>query len=359
MPIIQTFIDIEPKATMNAPGSSEAIRQHKLSTDLGDIVCLSPKVVGRPNPLLLFDSPLAKFYNDPMPGPKPSYQNMERFFIRLKAGQSMTLLEALQKHLRVTAEAAERLLAQGSVWDNDRKLRLKDGNMTIRVQLLRVDRPKFRIREFALDPADVKYEDDQLLVVYKRGGVPVQPTPYSDSDNLLHGVQKYYDEKGIRYRVAPINRLDLPAQGLVFFAKNKKSEIAMHRQFQERKIRKRYLAATRVFAGVKDSYVIRSALEWQGSSKPALTYVRFCRESAGRYFFLVLPQSGRTHQIRRHFQEQVAPLDGDVRYGQGTPGAELWLLCFRYSFLHPAVGKKITVSFLPEPWRQAMGLASI
>ncbi len=294
-----------------------------------------------------------------MPGPKPSYQNMERYFIRLKAGQSMTLSAMLQKHLHITAEDAAQLLRQGSVWDGDRKVRLKEGSMVIRGQLLRVDRPKFKLREFALQEGDVKYEDDHLLIVYKRGGVPVQPTPYSDSDNLLHGVQKYYDEKRIRYRAAPINRLDLPAQGLVFFAKDKISEAAMNRQFQMHQVRKCYLAATAVFAGVQDSYIIRSDLEWQGSSKAALTYVRFCREHGGRYFFLVFPQTGRTHQIRRHFQEQVAPLLGDVRYGQGTPGAELWLLCFRYSFLHPAVGKKITVSFLPEPWRDAMGLASI
>jgi len=31
-------------------------------------------------------------------------------------------------------------------------------------------------------------------------------------------------------------------------------------------------------------------------------------------------------------------------------------LCFRYSFLHPANGKKITVSFVPDAWQQAMGI---
>jgi 23S rRNA pseudouridine1911/1915/1917 synthase len=292
-----------------------------------------------------------------MPGPKPSYQNLDRYFIRLKKGESMALSAVLQKHLRASAEEAERLLLQGSVWDSERKVRLRDGSMAISGELLRVDRPKFKIREFALREGDAKFEDDHLLIVYKRGGVAVQPTPYSDIDNLLHGVQKYYDGRGIAYRAAPINRLDLPAQGLVFFAKDKKSEIAMNRQFQLHQVRKRYLAATAAFPEVKPSYIIRSNLEWQGSSKAALTYVRFCHENGGRCFFLVFPQTGRTHQIRRHFQEQVAPLLGDVRYGQGAAGAELWLLCFRYSFLHPDHGKKTTVSFLPEPWREAMGLA--
>jgi 23S rRNA-/tRNA-specific pseudouridylate synthase len=293
-----------------------------------------------------------------MTGPQPSFQNLERYFIRLKAGRTITLGAALQKHLRVTPEQAQQLIDQGSVWDGERKVRLRDENLNITGQLLRVDRPKFMIREYELLPEDIKFEDSHLLIVFKRGGVPVQPTPYSDIDNLLHGVQKYYDGKGIRYRVAPINRLDLPAQGLVFFAKDKKSEAAMNRQFQLHQVRKRYLAATAVIPGVQKSYIIRSDLEWQGSSKPALTYARFCYESAGRYFFLVFPQSGRTHQIRRHFQERVAPLAGDVRYGRSAPDAALWLLCFQYSFRHPASGKKLSVSFLPEPWRNAMGLAA-
>ncbi|MCX6553928.1 MAG: pseudouridine synthase [Candidatus Aminicenantes bacterium] len=284
------------------------------------------------------------------------YKNLQRFFIRLKAGQSLTLGAALEKHLHVDPEAARQLILQGSVWDSEGKVRLKNENMNISSQLLRVDRPKFSIQEYRLLPGDIQFEDEQLLVVYKKGGVPVQPTPYSDIDNLLHGVQGYYAGQGIRYQAAPINRLDLPAQGLVFFAKNKKSEIAMHRQFQHHQVRKRYLAATRVFPDVRPSYIIRSNLEWQGRSKPALTYIRFCRERVGRYFFLVFPQSGRTHQIRRHFQEHVAPLEGDVRYGHAAEGSGLWLLCFQYAFRHPASGRKVTVSFLPEDWRRALDL---
>ena len=216
---------------------------------------------------------------------------MDRFFIRLKAGESMALSEVLQKHLRGTPDDAERLLLQGSVWDNERKVRLRDGHLVISKELLRVDRPKFAIREYKLDAGDIKFEDEHILIVYKRGGVPVQPTPYSDIDNLLHGVQNYYKGRCIPYKAAPINRLDLPAQGLVCFAKSKKMEVALHGLFQERKMHKRYLAATAAFAGVKPSYIIRSALEWQGRSKEALTYVRFCRERPGASFSWSSPRA--------------------------------------------------------------------
>jgi len=284
------------------------------------------------------------------------YKNLQRFFIRLKTGQSMTLSEALQKHLRLDPEGARQLIVQGSVWDSERKVRLKNESMNITSQLLRVDRPKFAIQAYELLPEDIKYEDSDLLIVFKRGGVAVQPTPYSDSDCLLHGVQHYFDCQGMAYRAAPINRLDLPAQGLVFFAKNKPSEIALHRMFGERKVRKRYLAATPAFAGMKPEYIIRSQLEWQGRVKEALTYVRFCREKGGFFYFLVFPQTGRTHQIRRHFQEQLVPLVGDHLYGNYSGRAELGLICFCYSFHHPANGKKIRVSFLPAFWRRALDL---
>jgi 23S rRNA-/tRNA-specific pseudouridylate synthase len=284
------------------------------------------------------------------------YKNLQRFFIRLKVGQAMTLSEALQKHLRLDPEGARQLILQGSVWDGERKLRLKDGDMAITHQLLCVDRPKFTIHEYELLPEEIKFEDSDLLLVYKRGGVAVQPTPYSDIDCLLHGVQQYYNRQGLAYWAAAINRLDLPAQGLVFFAKNKQSEIALHRMFQERKVKKRYLAVTPAFAGVKPGYIIRSALEWQGRVKEALTYVRFCRENKGLFYFLVFPQTGRTHQIRRHFQEQLVPLIGDHLYGNYPGRAELGLICFYYSFFHPLSGKKIKVSFLPHSWRLALDL---
>lgn len=287
------------------------------------------------------------------------YKNLQRFFIHLKAGERMNLGDALQKHLRLTPAEALQLIRQGSVWDNESKERLKDEKTGIAGRLIRVDRPKFPIREYALLADDIKHEDEHLLVVYKKDGVPVQPTPYSDIDNLLHGVQKYFAGQGRRYRAAPINRLDLPAQGLVLFAKNKRCEAALHRLFEQRLIRKRYLAATVAFAGVRPSYIINSALEWQGKSREALTYVRFCRENAGRFFFLVFPQSGRTHQIRRHFQERIAPLLGDVRYGGAAPGGELGLLCFQYVFPHPAYGEKVSVRYIPAAWQEAMGLASV
>ena len=286
----------------------------------------------------------------------PLYKNMDRFFIRLKSGESMTLEQALGKHLKATPVEVRQLLRQGSVWDNDKRERLRNGSMVIHGQLLRVDRPNFAIRVYELDPGDIKHEDDQLLVVYKRGGVPTQPTPYSDIDNLLHGVQTYYSRQGIRYRAAPVNRLDLPAQGLLIFAKSKPIEVALHQLFQQRRVRKRYLAATPVFEGVQPSYVIRSSLEWQGQRREALTYARFCRERGERFFFLVFPQSGRTHQIRRHFQEHVAPLLGDVRYGGAVAGAELWLLCCQYVFPHPGDGRRFSVRFLPAAWKSALGL---
>jgi 23S rRNA-/tRNA-specific pseudouridylate synthase len=282
------------------------------------------------------------------------YKNLKRFFIRLKAGQAMTLSEVLQKHLRLGPDAARRLIRQGSVWDGERKVRLKNENMNITSQLLRIDRPKFPVHACELSPADIKYEDQDMMIVYKRAGLAVQPTPYSDSDCLLHGVQQYYDRLGLAYRAAAINRLDLPAQGLVFFAKSKQSETALHLMFQERKVKKRYLAVTPAFAGVKPGYIIRSDLAWQGRVKQALTYVRFCREDGGLFYFLVFPQTGRTHQIRRHFAEQLVPLIGDRLYGNCHGRSELGLICFYYSFNHPASGKKTKVSFLPPAWRRAL-----
>ena len=46
---------------------------------------------------------------------------------------------------------------------------------------------------------------------------------------------------------------------------------------------------------------IKDSLEWQGKAQSASTIICLLGEHAGRLWWAVLPQTGRTHQIRKHF----------------------------------------------------------
>ena len=134
----------------------------------------------------------------------------------------ITLFNLLQKDL--SSDEILHLLNQGSVWTLNRRIKDPDSiiesNTTVYIY-----QPEFPITEYSLQINNIQYEDDDLLIVYKDAGVNSVPTPMSDLDNILHGINKYYISQGINHKANPIHRLDCPTKGLIIFGKNKQSEL--------------------------------------------------------------------------------------------------------------------------------------
>lgn len=268
------------------------------------------------------------------------------------------LSEALGKPLAI--DSARRLVTQGSLWSGNQ--RIKDSYLEASLFRsapggLYLYFPELPIQDFFLDPADVVYEDGDLLLVHKKSGVNTCPSIFSDTDCLSAAVQKYLDDQRgqgglppLPYRLNTINRLDRATGGLVFFAKNAPAEAALHGLFRERRVSKRYLAATEPFEGARDCYKIRDTLEVKGKEKSASTLVLRSvpppgLEDSRLLFWTALPQTGRTHQIRIHFQRYLTPIVGDAAYGQGRYGPDqvLHLVCAGYRFIHPSTGRRMAI----------------
>lgn len=273
---------------------------------------------------------------------------MKKYYIQLKKNTSMPLVDAVSKHINIDKAQALKTIMQGSVWFENK--RLKDPNQIIKDELLTVFYPEFPIEEFTLDENDIIYEDDYFIIVNKPAGVNTNQSPFSDIDSLPYGVQKYYDKKKINYRVNVINRLDKPTSGLVFFAKNKEIEIYLHKLFNERNVRKLYLAITPHFDIEKKEMLIKDSLEWKGKEKEAISYIKFIKEKNNLFYFTVYPMTGRTHQIRKHFQKYLVPIIGDSLYGKYSSKDRLQLICFYYKFKHPVTKKSLEIKYLPEEY---------
>ncbi len=272
---------------------------------------------------------------------------MKRYYIQIK-DNSVTVLDALIQNLSLTCLQAQKLIHQGSVWQVKPEKRIKDGTRVVTNELLRVNLPFYQVVECHITADDVAYDDKWLFVVYKKANVPVHPTPYSDIDSLSWAVGEYCADSLGGYVPSAINRLDKPTQGLVFFAKDKETERRLHAMFREHAMKKRYIATTHPVDALQSSYCIRDAVEWNDKTKTALTYVRFIGEYNRLFYYLVFPQTGRTHQIRQHFLKRIAPLFGDKKYGHGTSHDEMGLICFEYKFTHPRTGNVVRIRKLPE-----------
>ena len=163
--------------------------------------------------------------------------------------------------------------------------------------------------------------------------------------------------------VWPVHRLDRPTSGVVIFALSKEAAGFLNQEFREKKIEKIYIAVVRGFTLEKGcvDYALRE--KKNAPLKDAVT--RFKRLKtielqcpAGRYqtarFSLVevVPETGRFHQIRKHFAHIFHPILCDSIHGDGKQNMfirekfninRLLLAATSLSFIHPYQDKIITI----------------
>ncbi len=238
----------------------------------------------------------------------------------------------------------EKLLVQGSVFWN--KARWRDPGPPARPMTLEIFWPDLPVEEFTLDPRCVVWQDEHLLVVDKPAGVNSAPSPFSDRDCLTWGVEKYL---GRGFPIHAVHRLDRDTRGLIFFAKHKEAEQALHAMFRLRQVRKVYRALTPPQPGLPPGTVFRwkDTLDWRGHVQGAATTALLAGpDPAGRLIWTVLPHTGRPHQIRRHFARYLVPLWGDRVYAPGTYGPDdtLGLACVAYRCRHPVTREPLRLN---------------
>ncbi|HEY8400061.1 MAG TPA: pseudouridine synthase, partial [Cytophagaceae bacterium] len=93
----------------------------------------------------------------------------------------------------------------------------------------------------------VVYEDNHLIVVNKKSGVPSQGDKTGDTplvDYVKEYIRQAYNKPGNVF-TGLIHRLDRPVSGLVILAKTSKALERMNRQFQEKSVRKTYWAVVK------------------------------------------------------------------------------------------------------------------
>jgi tRNA pseudouridine65 synthase len=170
----------------------------------------------------------------------------------------------------------------------------------------------------------VIYQDRWLCAIDKPSGLMVHRS--DRSDDTVFAMQRLRDQLG--RRVWPLHRLDRATSGVLLFALDAETAAAAGRLIMARKFEKRYLSVARGYTsehGTVD-YPLHP-IEGRGAQPAVTLYRRLAtmempvpvgRYPAARYSLLeVRPQTGRTHQIRRHFKHIFHPLIGDTTYGEG------------------------------------------
>jgi 23S rRNA pseudouridine1911/1915/1917 synthase len=271
-------------------------------------------------------------------------------------GKGLSLSKAVCDYLKVAEKESADLIEFGSVYVKGRK----ECNPSMVLQggeEICVSFAPYGVRRFyEIDPARVIFRDRFLLIYDKEAGIPSQQTPYDGYNNVFAALLRYLagEKKPGRY-AALHNRLDMETSGLLVFALEKRANEPLGRAFQQRRVKKEYLAWVE---GVpeKDSWTHVSEIGKaggkyvsvkKGEGRKAETLFNVMRRERDRALLLAVPLTGRTHQIRIHLAEAGHPVLGDRAYG-AMPDRRLYLHAWRLTLEHPVSGKLLTLE-APQP----------
>lgn len=227
---------------------------------------------------------------------------------------------------------------------------------------------------------DALFEDDSLLVLNKPAGLVVHPSAGHDEHTLvnalLHHCRGTLSGIGGVARPGIVHRLDKETSGCLVVAKNDETHLALSKQFSERSVEKIYNAIVcgeiirdsgEILAAIArhPSHRKRMAVRDDDSGRAAHTKWWVLEKLNGATFVEAHIFTGRTHQIRVHFQFLGHPLVGDKTYGarqnsrladaSGYEAPRIMLHALKLSFQHPRSGKKMDFQApLPEDFEKAL-----
>lgn len=263
-----------------------------------------------------------------------------------------TICEFLAFHTGLSRQALKSAMQKGAAW----------------LKPARGGHRRIRKAKFAIHPGDrvSLYYDPGILAFippsprclsdlnhfslwYKPAGLLSQGSRWGDHGSLLRQVEMFFTPRRPAFLV---HRLDREASGVVIVAHTAEAAARISSLFQRREVTKHYLVEVKGSpGGAEGCGTIRHLLD----GKPASTafVVRTFNPVTRTSIVDVRLETGRKHQIRRHFDGIGCPVMGDPLYGSGNkdPGG-LRLCADSIAFTCPFTGRPVNVRLeIPDiPW---------
>jgi 23S rRNA pseudouridine1911/1915/1917 synthase len=207
-------------------------------------------------------------------------------------------------------------------------------------------------------PIDVRYEDDDVLVIAKPAGLVVHPGAGHHDGTLVNALlHRYPGIAGVGDPERPgiVHRLDVDTSGLLVVALSQAAYEVLVAVLAAREVERRYLAlAMGTFAtprGIIDAPIGRSTqrrtrMAVAEGGREARTEFTVLESFGDRTLVELKLQTGRTHQIRVHLAAVDHPVAGDRTYGGGRAAAACarpFLHAHRLAFDHPVTGVRVAL----------------
>ena len=184
-------------------------------------------------------------------------------------------------------------------------------------------------------PLSILHEDEDVIVVDKPAGLVVHPAPGHPGGTLVNALLHHCaDLAGVGGVLRPgiVHRLDRGTSGVLVVAKCDAAHVALARQFHEHSVEREYRALVRGLPRCDDGRIARPIGRHPRDRKRMSVHSHRGREAhtawrvmrrfpnSHRAWLAVLPETGRTHQIRVHLASAGLPIVGDPVYGRVKRG---------------------------------------
>jgi len=190
----------------------------------------------------------------------------------------------------------------------------------------------------------ILYEDDDIVAIQKPSGVMTHPDGHATDETVSDWFARTYPSSSTVgetqrlkdgteiLRPGVVHRLDRDTSGVLVLAKNGEAHAHLKLAFQEHRVQKTYLAF--VYGVLKESrgtisfaigrsrkdFRLRSAQpKAKGQMREAITHYEAVSDIGTHTLLKLMPETGRTHQIRVHLKAIHHPVVCDPLYAPNRP----------------------------------------
>lgn len=231
----------------------------------------------------------------------------------------------------------------------------------------------------------IVYEDADVVVINKPSGIMTHPDGHSTEETVSDWfAARYPDSKEVGElqrlpdgteiaRPGIVHRLDRDTSGVLILAKTAAAHAFLKETFQNRDAHKTYLAFTygvpKERKGTIEFSIGRSRKDFRlrsaqpkakGTLREAITkYEVLSEDDSGKFGFLkVMPETGRTHQIRVHLKAIHTPIVCDSLYAPNHAPAlglhRLGLHAYQLSLPLPSGERMVFTAPIPEDFKKSL-----
>lgn len=172
-------------------------------------------------------------------------------------------------------------------------------------------------------PLSIVYMDEALLVVNKPAAMVVHPAVGNHQGTLVNALLYYAPELVNLPRAGLIHRLDKDTTGLLVVARTLAAHYALVEQLKAREFIREYegivngvlTSGGKIEAPIGRHPRDRKRMAVVTNGRPAFTHYRIIQRFKSHTHVRINLETGRTHQIRVHFDHLHYQLVGDPIYG--------------------------------------------